>query len=343
MGAGHNKTLQLSGFLTSPRSHLSYRIDIIRGMTMRIGLHGLIAAPFTAFTASGELALDRIAAQCESLVADGVTGAFICGTTGEGVAMSVAERQQVAARWQAVAPGGFPILVHVGALSLVDARALAAHAEAIGAAGVAVLPPCFIKPTTAASVVDWIAAVASACPNTPVSYYHIPSLSGVSVNIHAVMSAAVARIANFAGVKFTFEDLNDYGRCVTTFGDDCDVAFGRDEMLLPALAIGARAAVGSTYNVAAPLYQRMITAFMAGDLATAQREQERARALIAVLIRHRSLPALKALMSLRGVPCGPCRLPLVSLTTAEIDALQTDLAQARVLDVVLPTAQEATA
>ena len=60
-------------------------------------LDGLIAAPFVAFRPDGQLNLDLIEAQAHSLVASGVKGAFVCGTTGEGVSLSVAERMAVAA------------------------------------------------------------------------------------------------------------------------------------------------------------------------------------------------------------------------------------------------------
>lgn len=292
---------------------------------MRLHLEGIIPAPSTPFTEVGDLALPAIDHLCAHLVRQGAAGAFIAGTTGEGLAMTVAERMAVAERWLACAPAGFPVLVHVGALCLSDARALAAHAGRHGAAAVAVLAPCFLKPADAAEVVDWIAAVAAACPATPVTYYHIPALTGVAVRAHAVAGRARERVPNFAGVKFTHEDLDDFGSCLADHGDRLALAFGRDEMLLPALALGTRAAVGSTFNVATPLYRRMIAAWRRGDLAAANAAQADARALIAVLRRHRPLPALKALLAMQGVSCGPCRLPLCTLATAERDALRRDL------------------
>jgi N-acetylneuraminate lyase len=292
---------------------------------MQLSLSGLIAAPFTPFTSDDRPDLPGIDRLCAHLVRQGVNGAFVCGTTGEGVAMTVAERQQVAARWLACAPTDFPVVVHAGALALGDARALAAHAECHRAAAVAVLAPCFLKPGSVAEVVNWIAAVASACPATPVTYYHIPSLTGVQLPIHDVIGRAIHRVPNFAGIKFTFEDLHDYGRCVAAYGDRLNIAFGRDEMLLPAIVIGAKTAVGSTYNIAAPLYLRLLSAVTRGDLAAANAAQEQARAMIEVLKRHRALPAMKALLAMQGVPCGACRLPLRTLDAAEQAALRRDL------------------
>jgi len=292
---------------------------------MKLSMHGLISAPFTPFTADGALDLPGIDRLCAHLLRQGVTGAFVCGTTGEGVAMTVAERKQVAERWLACAPDGFPVIVHAGALALGDARALAAHAEQHRAAAVAVLAPCFLKPGSASEVAEWIAAVASACPRTPVTYYHIPFLTGVAVPVYEVIGLALERVPNFAGIKFTYEDLHDYGRCLADFGDRLAIGFGRDEMLLPALALGATAFVGSTYNVAAPLYHRIIDAFARGDLAAARAGQQQAGAMIEVLKRHRALPAMKALLAMQGVPCGACRLPLRTLDATGLAALRRDL------------------
>ena len=121
---------------------------------MKLHISGLISAPFTPFAGDGGPDLPGIDRLCAHLVRQGVAGAFVCGTTGEGVAMTVAERMQVAERWLACAPQAFPVIVHAGALALGDARALAAHAERHRAAAVAVLAPCFLKPSGAAEVVE---------------------------------------------------------------------------------------------------------------------------------------------------------------------------------------------
>src|SRR5258706_199283 len=102
-------------------------------------LTGLIAAPYTAFHADGSLNLPMIEKQAASLIANGVTGAFVCGTTGEGVSLTNTERMAVAERWQQVAGAQLRVIVHVGHTSVADARSLAAHAKKIGAQGVGCL------------------------------------------------------------------------------------------------------------------------------------------------------------------------------------------------------------
>lgn len=288
-------------------------------------LDGLIAAPFVAFRSDGQLNLDLIEAQAHSLVASGVKGAFVCGTTGEGVSLNVAERMAVAARWCEVSGPDLRVLVHVGATALPDCRALAEHAQKIGAAGVGCFAPFFFKPANAEDLVGFCADVAAAAPQLPFYYYQIPSMTGVHIPAIEFLQLGRDKIKNLAGVKFTFENLMDFADCLRMDDGRFDLVFGRDEMLLAGLAVGARGAIGSTYNFAAPVYHRIIKAFDAGDLASAQQEQARANAMIALLIRFGGLPAGKAMLRMIGLDCGPVRSPLRSLSPEKEAALRLEL------------------
>ena len=286
-------------------------------------LKGLIAAPYTPFQKDGRLNLPMIEKLAEALVVNKVAGAFVCGTTGEGVSMSTAERMKVAERWQACAGPKLRVIVHVGHTSLGDCRALAAHAQKIGAAAVGCMAPFCFKPAKAEDLVAFCAEVAAAASDLPFYYYHIPCVTGVTIPAFDFLRAAADRIPNLAGIKFTHENLMDYSACVRWEGGRYDALFGRDEMLLPGLAVGAAGAIGSTYNYAAPVYHRIMKAFARGDLAVAQDEQARANAMIAVLIRFGGMPpAGKAFMRLIGLDCGPVRLPLCPLTEAQAEALR---------------------
>lgn len=288
-------------------------------------LHGLIAAPFTAFHQDGSLNLDFIEKQATALIANGVMGAFVCGTTGEGVSLTSAERMQVAERWQEVAGDKLRVIVHVGHTCLAESRALAAHAQKINAAGVSCFAPFFFKPANITDLVAFCAEVAAAAPALPYYYYHIPSMTGVSLSAAGFLRAASPLIPNLAGVKFTYENLMDYADCVSLEDGRFDAVFGRDEILVAGMSMGAKGAIGSTYNFAAPIYHRIIAAFNRGDLVTAQAEQARANAMIEILIRYGGLTAGKATMRLIGLDCGPVRLPLSDLTVTQSEALRRDL------------------
>lgn len=289
-------------------------------------LAGLIAAPFTAFHADGSLNLEPIEDYAAMLCANGVSGVFICGTTGEGSSLTTAERMQVAERWVSAADSKLRIIVHVGHASLPECQTLAANAQSISADGFSCLAPYFFKPL-AEELVQFCAEVAGAAPALPFYYYHIPSMTGVNLAMLDFLKLASSRIPNLQGVKFTYENLMDFGQCLRLEDRRFDIVFGRDEILLSGLAIGASAAIGSTYNFAAPVYTRLISDFAELNLPSAREHQAKACEMIAVFLKHGGLPAGKAMMKLIGLDCGPVRLPLRNLTAPQIDALGGDLEQ----------------
>jgi N-acetylneuraminate lyase len=288
-------------------------------------LEGLIAAPFTAFHPDGALNLDIIEKQAQSLAANDVRGAFICGTTGEAVSLTIAERQQIADRWRAVAGSQLRLVVQVGDTCLDDCKTLARHAAKIRADAFSCFAPCFYKPASVEDLVDFAQEVADAAPTIPFYFYHIPSMTGVNFDMSAFLEIASRRIKNLVGIKFTHDNLVDYLTCLQLENSRFDMVYGRDEALLAGLANGARGAIGSTYNIGAPIYNRLIAAFKRNDLAAAREEQHRGIQLIKLLGSYGFIPAAKATMGLLGLDLGPTRLPLRALNKSQTDKLAGDL------------------
>lgn len=297
----------------------------MRSQRRAMGLSGLVAAPFTPLKDNGSLCLGQIETQAEQLIKSGVVGSFICGTTGEGLSLSIDERRSVAEAWRKACGKELALIVHVGHTSIVEAEGLARHAQAIGVDATAATMPSQLKPACVDDLVAWCKRVAQAAEGLPFYYYHIPSLAQLYFPMDQFLRLAVEQIPNFGGIKYTSEDLMEFQHCLQIAGDNADILYGRDEMLLSALAVGATAAVGSTYNYAAPLYHRVIEAFSEGDLAAARRAQVAAIDLVRVVKNYGGLPAGKAIMSLVGIDCGPVRPPLRSLSPETQALLRTEL------------------
>ena len=154
-------------------------------------------------------------------------------------------------------------------------------------------------------------------------------MTGVTFPVAEFLAKAADRIPTLVGVKYTYEDFPDYGACVTAAGGRFDILFGRDELLLEGWKAGARGAVGSTYNYAAPLYLRVLAAHQAGDEFTARTLQDTAIKMIAICngvgVTH--LAASKALMAMLGVDCGPVRLPLTQPSAAQLVTVRARLTE----------------
>lgn len=293
----------------------------------------LIAATFTPLDARGEVALDRVDEQASDLREQGLDGAFVCGTTGEGPSLSTDERLAIADRWLRSA-GRLEVMVHVGHASIRDARTLAAAAGKGGAAAIACCAPFYLRPAGVEGLVDVCAEVAAAAPATPFLYYHIPALTQVAPSMPTFIELARHRIPTFAGIKFTSPDLVEMARSVETAGSDLAILSGPDELLLQALSVGVRGAVGSTYTFFAREYREMFSAYVAGDVMTAEHLQARLRRLIEVGSAHGGLPAFKAMTGWLGVDCGPCRLPVRTLDPTGAANLRRDLEAAGLGDLL---------
>lgn len=297
-------------------------------------LRGLVAAPFTPLLPDGAPNLSAIAAYASHLVRHDVTAAFVCGTTGEGPSLSTPEREAIAARWQADRPPALRLIVHVGHNSLTESQALARHAGRIGADAIAAIAPGFFRAATVDLLVEWCAQVAAAAPSCPFYFYHMPAMTGVNFAMADFLPRAAERIPSFAGIKFTHENLHDYALTLAAAGDCYPILFGRDEILLSALALGAAGAVGSTYNYMAPIFHRMIAAYSAGRMGEARNHQLEAQRYIQIMSAHGGLSAGKAIMGMVGLGCGPMRLPLATLGPRQVDTLREDLARAGFFDAV---------
>jgi len=232
----------------------------------------------------------------------------------------------VVEEWCRVGKGGdFRIIAHVGHTSINDCIELTRHAVATGAHVIAALPPYYFKPSKVSDLVDFFEPIAAAAGDLPFYYYHMPSFTGVDFPVMRILESLKGRIPNFAGVKYTHENLNDMARCIDHEGGRYDILCGRDEILLPALSLGVTGAVGSTYNYLAPVYTSLMKAFEGGDLETARRLQGISREVIAVMVKYDGIAAAKRIMSLIGIDCGHVRTPLATLSEEQLGEMEKEL------------------
>jgi len=284
----------------------------------------LIAPVHTPLTESGDLNLQRIELLGAHLADNGVSGVFLCGSTGEGMSLTVGERKAVTETWIDVAQlYGLDVIVQVGANSQRDAMDLASHAARHGVTSISAHAPSYFLPQTVEDLVRFLAPIAEAADGKPFYFYDIPDLTGVRLPTAEFLCVGAEHMSNLAGVKYTNSNLAQFQECLRLFKGRYDLWFGCDEALLAGYALGARGAVGSTYNFMAPLYHKIVAASDAGDDETARRLQAKSVLLVNTLAEFGYAAAAKAVMKWYEIDCGPVRAPLRPLSQAQ---------QAEVLD-----------
>ncbi len=277
---------------------------------------GLVAAPFTPMDKDGNINYDMIKPYYDFLEKNGVIGAFINGSTGEGASLTQKEKQLQAEKWAGCLRSGGRVRVInlVGGTSYSECIENAVFSSEIGISAIAVLAPYYFKPVDADHLVDFVARIGESVPQMPVYFYHIPSLTGVYMPMLSFLEKITSRLPNFTGIKYTHEDFVDFLSCLNFRNGAFDLLWGKDECLLPALSLGCKGGVGSTYNYAAPLYHDLIRAFNEGYLAEARRLQQISINMIGVFGKYGGIATGKAYMKYTGLDCGAFRSPLRNVT-----------------------------
>ena len=290
-------------------------------------IKGLIDAPFTPFHEDGSLNLAPIPEYAALLARNRLKGVFINGSSGEGYMLTEEERMQLAEAWMAAVPEDFKVIVHVGSTSVMSSRRLAEHAQQIGAWGIGAMATPFPKIGNIEQLCRYCEEIASAAPELPFYYYHIPAFNGAFLSMYDFLKAVDSRIPNFAGIKYTFESIYEYNRCRRYQNGKFDMLHGQDETILPCLAMGgAQGGIGGTTNYNGRCLTGILEAWEKGDLEKARQLQDFAQDVIDVICNFRgNIVGGKRIMKLIGLDLGPNRVPFMSVTEEEEQELRRQL------------------
>jgi len=301
-------------------------------------LTGLISATYTPFHSDGSVNLDLVAPMVDHMIERGVSGFYVCGSTGEGESLSVEERKSLAKAFVSATRKRVPVVIQVGHNTIDSAAELARHAEVIGADAISSVPPSYFRPDSLDTLVDCIEKITSSAPNLPYYYYHIPRLSGTSFDTVALLEKAEQRIPSFNGIKFSDFFLAEMLWCQEFAQGKYDILFGSDEMILGALSMGAKGAVGSCYGFAAPLWRNIITSFEAGDIDKAQYWMSKAANLVRMIATQPG-PfqgcVREVIWPMLGFDVGPMRLPNPTLSDEARDLARKNLEESGFADQII--------
>jgi dihydrodipicolinate synthase/N-acetylneuraminate lyase len=253
----------------------------------------------------------RLAAYCDFLIAQGVSGLFAFGTTGEWPLLSEEERISGARALVRRASGRVPVIVHAGAHGTDQAVRLARAAREAGAAAASLISPPFY-PLDEQALEDHFVSVAREVPDLPVFLYSIPEYAGNDIAPGLLLRVA-RRADNVIGLKYSGDSLERFAEHRRVTGPDFCLFNGNDSLALRALEAGADGLVSGNASARPELLVGLFAAFAAGDRAAAAEKQQRLEAFIAAREGPSELSFFKALLALRGVPVGEVRPPLARL------------------------------
>ncbi|MGI5989119.1 MAG: N-acetylneuraminate lyase [Lachnospiraceae bacterium] len=270
-------------------------------------IYSALMVPFHADESVNYEALRQLV---EREVQEGVEGFYVCGSSGEGLLMSVEEREKVTECVLDQVAGRAPVIAHCGTIRTADVIRLARHAIKAGCVAVSMIPPYYYH-FSMDDITHYYLDVIDAVPDAPVIIYNIPSFTGIEFSKDN--ASELLANPNIIGIKHTSKDLYNLERMATDYPEKVLIN-GYDEQFLAALCMGAQATIGTTVNLFYPLFKGVRAAFDARDLDTGKILQQDINWRMENIVKVGLFPATKYGCALKGTDCGTCRRPFRDIT-----------------------------
>jgi dihydrodipicolinate synthase/N-acetylneuraminate lyase len=236
---------------------------------MNIKLSGIVPPMITPMRGRDELDLPGLERLVERILAGGVSGLFILGTTGEGPSLSYRLRRELVTLVCAKVRGRVPVLVGITDTAFVESLSLARWAAEAGADAVVAAPPYYL-PGGQPELREYLDHLVPELP-LPLFLYNMPSLAKVSFDLETVRYAMDQ--PHIVGLKDSSDDVA-YFRGVAELlrhRPDWSLLVGPEERLLETLTAGGHGGVNGGANVFPALYVGLHRAWREGDTARAER------------------------------------------------------------------------
>jgi 4-hydroxy-2-oxoglutarate aldolase len=277
-------------------------------------LGGILVPVTTPFDpATGELAFSHAIHNARRLLADGLDGIVVAGTTGEAPLLDPDEQRRLIAALRSAVPRDRWLVAGTGAESTRAAVALARAAAAEGVDAVLVRPPSYYNAAHSRdSLAAYYTAVADASP-VPVLVYNIPKHTRLPVSPELL--SLLAAHGNIVGAKDSsgdVENLRAYRAAVPGWA----MFVGSGSLLAPALEAGCVGGILGVACFAAARSAELLAAFRVGNRGRVETLQRRLAALDKEIVA-RGPAAIKAAMDAVGLYGGPVRDPLAPLAAPD--------------------------
>ena len=283
---------------------------------------GVIPAFYACYDAEGNISTEGVKALTRHLIAKGVKGVYVGGSSGECIYQHVDERKAVLEAVMSEAKGKLTVIAHVGCNNTADSVELARHAESVGVDAIASIPPIYFHLPEYAIAKYWN-DISSAAPITDFVIYNIPQLAGVTLSNS--LFAEMRKNPRVIGVKNSSMPVQDIQMFKADAGDDYIIFNGPDEQFISGRVIGAEAGIGGTYGVMPELFLKMNELVKAGQLEAAMPIQYAANSIIYKMCSAygNMYAVIKAILKLNeGFDIGSVRAPLAELTTEDMKIVE---------------------
>lgn len=233
-------------------------------LSLPIPLRGIIPPMITPLSERDKLDIVGLERLVEHLLAGGVHGLFILGTTGEAPSLSYRVRHELIERVCRQVAGRVPVLVGVTDTSFVETVNLAVKAASAGAQAVVLSAPYYF-PAGQPELLEYVQDIASELP-LPVFLYNMPSHTKLTFEPETVRAAL--EIPNVVGMKDSSAQMIYFHKLRRVIADrpDFSLLVGPEELLGESVLLGAHGGVCGGANLFPRLYVDLYEAAAAAQL-----------------------------------------------------------------------------
>ena len=273
---------------------------------------GIFPALVTPYDAQGHIDANATERLVEHLIGQGVSGFYVGGSTGESYLLSLEERKTFLEMVISAAKGRVPVIASIGVVATAHGIELAEHAAKAGADAISAVPPIYFS-FSKEEYIKYYEELAGAT-ELPLLVYNIPAMSGVQFS-----KADLERLLSnekIIGIKHTSYDLFQLQQLIENYPDK-NIFIGHDELSISGLAVGAKAGIGSTFNIMADKFVNLYRLFAENKLDEALVIQGEINRTVEVLLKVGIFKGIKEVLKIQGFDCGECRKPFLPLSEEE--------------------------
>ena len=284
-------------------------------------IHGIIPPLVTPLKADETLDLEAVGLLIEHVIAGGVHGLFILGTTGEGPNLSYDLRRQYIDFVTEKVNGRIPVVVSISDTAYAESLALADYSKKAGANAVAFTPPYYFIPG-APELHDFVQRMADNL-SLPFFLYNMPALTKVSLPLDVVERGL--NMENCLGLKDSSGDLFYYKKVKRLIGDrDLTLLIGPEELLAESMLAGGNGGINGGANVFPKVYVKIYDLMQSGQFKDAeilQREVMEISCSLFTIGKHGSsiIKGIKGALQVKGIAKSHMAAPFCGFNPADLE------------------------
>jgi 4-hydroxy-2-oxoglutarate aldolase len=293
-------------------------------MAAKPHLKGIIPALTTPFESHGAVALRRLSENIGAYNRTGMSGYLAVGSTGESVLLDRAEFERVLSTVREAAAPGRILIAGTGVESTAETISRTEVAAKLGYDYALVCPPCYFKPAMTSQVlVEHYRRVADAS-RIPVLLYSVPQYTGVAIEVD--VATRLSEHPNVAGMKDSSGNVDRVGAILASVPDTFELMTGASTTIYPSMMVGAKGAILALADFLPELCVALYDAIVADDALKSLEIQRRLIAPTQRIVGAMGIAGVKYAMDRRGYYGGPVRGPLLSLSEAHKQDVETLMA-----------------